>query len=212
MRSARSMAKRLFDLVASGLGLLLLAPLLLLMALAIKLDSPGPVFFRQARVGRHGVEFRIHKFRTMLHFERNGSAGPQSAVAQLTVGADPRVTRVGALLRRTRLDELAQLIDVLCGNMSLVGPRPEVPRYVATYPRDLRDKVLSVRPGITDPASLAFRDKSAMLACAADPQREYIEIVLPAKLRLSARYIDEASFGTDLRLIAATLRTLWIGR
>jgi lipopolysaccharide/colanic/teichoic acid biosynthesis glycosyltransferase len=133
-------------------------------------------------------------------------------VAQLTVGADPRITRVGALLRRTRLDELAQLIDVLCGNMSLVGPRPEVPRYVATYPRELRDKVLSVRPGITDPASLAFRDESAMLACAADPQREYVEIVLPAKLRLSARYIDEASFGTDLRLIAATLRTLWIGR
>ena len=212
MRSARSMAKRLFDLVASGLGLLLLVPLLLLMALAIKLDSPGPVFFRQARVGRHGVEFRIHKFRTMLHFERSGSAGPQSAVAQLTVGADPRITRVGALLRRTRLDELAQLIDVLCGNMSLVGPRPEVPRYVATYPRDLRDKVLSVRPGITDPASLAFRDESAMLACAADPQREYIEIVLPAKLRLSARYIDEASFGTDLRLIVATLRALWVGQ
>jgi len=212
MRSARSMAKRLFDLVASGLGLLLLAPLLLLMALAIKLDSPGPVFFRQARVGRYGVEFRIHKFRTMLHSERGDSAGPQAAVAQLTVGADPRITRVGALLRRTRLDELAQLIDVLCGNMSLVGPRPEVPRYVATYPRELRDKVLSVRPGITDPASLAFRDESAMLACAADPQREYVEIVLPAKLRLSARYIDEASFGTDLRLIAATLRTLWIGR
>ncbi len=201
----------LSGLTGTGGGIFL-SPLLLLMALAIKLDSPGPVFFRQARVGRHGVEFRIHKFRTMLHSERGGSAGPQTAVAQLTVGADPRITRVGALLRRTRLDELAQLIDVLCGTMSLVGPRPEVPRYVATYPRDLRDKVLSVRPGITDPASLAFRDESAMLACAADPQREYVEIVLPAKLRLSARYIDEASFGTDLRLIVATLRALWVGQ
>ena len=199
------MAKRLFDLTASAFGLLLLSPVLLLMALAIKLDSPGPVFFRQVRVGRHGAEFRIHKFRTMRHRDAGSEA------AQITVGADPRITRVGALLRRTKLDELAQLIDVFVGRMSLVGPRPEVPRYVALYPYHLRDKVLSVRPGITDPASLAFRDESALLARVADPEREYVEVVMPAKLRLSARYVDEASFAGDLRLIGATLRTLWNG-
>ena len=200
------MAKRLFDVLASGLGLLLLAPVLLAMAIAIKLDSPGPVFFRQVRVGRHGVEFRIRKFRTMVHWDTTAEA----ATAQLTVGAAPRITRVGALLRRTKLDELAQLIDVFAGRMSLVGPRPEVPRYVALYPAVLRDKVQSVRPGITDPASLAFRDESARLARAADPEREYVEVVMPAKLQLSARYVDDASFRGDLRLIAATLRALWI--
>ena len=204
MRLDASMAKRLFDLCIAGFGLWLLSPLLLLMALAIKLDSPGPVFFRQVRVGRHGVAFRIHKFRTMVQQE----AVAEAAAAQITVGDDPRITRVGALLRRTKLDELAQLIDVLKGDMSLVGPRPEVPRYVALYPPALRDKVLSVRPGVTDPASLAFRDESARLARAADPEREYVEVVMPAKLRLSARYVDEASFMGDLRLIAATLRAL----
>lgn len=201
------MAKRLLDLWASALGLLLLAPLLLAMALAIKLDSPGPVFFRQVRVGRGGVEFRIHKFRTMAH----RATLAEAATAQLTVGDDPRITRVGALLRRTKLDELAQLIDVVVGDMSLVGPRPEVPRYVALYPPALRDKLLSVRPGITDSASLAFRDESARLARAADPEREYVEVVMPAKLQLAVRYVDEASFIGDLRLIAATLRALWAG-
>jgi lipopolysaccharide/colanic/teichoic acid biosynthesis glycosyltransferase len=198
------MAKRLFDLWGSGLGLLLLAPFLLLMAIAIKLDSPGPVFFRQVRVGRDGVEFRIHKFRTMTHRD----AGADAATAQITIGADPRITRVGELLRRTKLDELAQLIDVFVGRMSLVGPRPEVPRYVALYPKQLRDKVLSVRPGITDPASLAYRDESAQLARAVNPEREYVEVLLPAKLQLSVRYVEEASFTGDLRLIAATLHAL----
>jgi lipopolysaccharide/colanic/teichoic acid biosynthesis glycosyltransferase len=197
------MAKRLFDLLASGLGLLVLGPLLLLLALAIKFDSPGPVFFRQKRVGRHGVVFRIHKFRTMVHREGAEEVGAAASAPQLTVGADPRITvELGP----------AQLIDVLRGRMSLVGPRPEVPRYVTTYPPDLRDKVLGVRPGITDPASLAFRDESALLAAAADPEREYVEVVLPAKLRLSARYIDQATFGGDLRLIAATLSALWSRR
>ncbi len=203
------MAKRLFDLLAAGLGLLLLSPLLLLMAIAIKVDTPGPVFFRQARVGRHGVEFRIHKFRTMVQGVDAAEAGARASEPQLTVGSDPRITRVGALLRRTKLDELAQLIDVLRGCMSLVGPRPEVPRYVSTYPHDLRDKVLSVRPGITDPASLVFRDESALLARAVDPEREYIEVVLPAKLRLSARYVEEATLVGDLRLIVSTFRALW---
>ena len=203
------MTKRLIDVLGSVCGLLLVAPLLLLAAIAIKLDSPGPVFFRQVRVGRHGVEFRIHKLRTMRQTDGTDEAG---AAMQITVGDDPRITRVGALLRRTKLDELAQLIDVCLGRMSLVGPRPEVPRYVALYPQALRDKLLGVRPGITDPASLAFRDESERLTRAADPQREYLEVVMPAKLAISAKYIDEANALSDLRCIAATVRTLWTPR
>lgn len=202
------MTKRLIDVLGSVCGLLLLAPLLLVAAIAIKLDSPGPVFFRQVRVGRRGVEFRIHKLRTM----RQADAGDVGAATQITVGDDPRITRVGALLRRTKLDELAQLIDVGLGHMSLVGPRPEVPRYVAVYPDALRDKLLGVRPGITDPASLAFRDESERLTRSADPQREYLEVVMPAKLAISAKYIDEANALSDLRCIAATVRTLWTPR
>src|SRR5438067_1158363 len=136
------MAKRLFDLVFAALGLLLLSPLFVAVALWIKLDSPGPVFFRQERIGRFGVPFHIHKFRTMAHAPEAG-AGPL-----ITIGADERITRAGALLRHAKLDELPQLIDVLRGAMSFVGPRPEVARYVAVYPPALRDKVLSVRPGI----------------------------------------------------------------
>jgi lipopolysaccharide/colanic/teichoic acid biosynthesis glycosyltransferase len=131
---------------------------------------------------------------------------------QLTVAGDARITRVGAVLRRYKLDELPQLIDVLRGDMSIVGPRPEVPRYVAFFPPELRAKVLSVRPGITDPASLQFRDESTLLARAADPEREYRDVVLPAKLRLAADYVDTASLGGDLRLIAATVRAVWSGR
>ncbi|RZT95235.1 sugar transferase [Rivibacter subsaxonicus] len=196
------MPKRGLDLLLAGLGLLLLAPLFLLIALAIKLDSSGPVFFRQQRVGRFGVPFRIHKFRTMQH-------SPQAAGPQITIGADARITRVGALLRATKLDELPQLIDVLSGSMSLVGPRPEVPRYVALYPAALRDKVLSVRPGITDPASIEFRDESALLAHAADPEREYVERILPRKLQLAADYVDRASLATDLAVMMRTLRALF---
>ncbi len=195
------MAKRLFDLICAGCGLVLLAPLLLGIALWIKLDSRGPVFFRQQRVGRFGAPFRIHKFRTMR--EDAPARGPQ-----LTVGADPRITRAGRFLRRHKLDELPQLIDVFAGTMSLVGPRPEVPRYVALYPAALRDKVLSVRPGITDPASIEYRDESALLAAANDPERAYIEQVMPAKLRFAAEYVERRSMLGDLRLIGATLRAL----
>ena len=194
------MAKRLVDLLLAALGLLLLAPLMGVIAIWIKLDSPGPVWFRQERVGRHGVPFRIHKFRTMRHLAPG---------ADITVGADPRITEVGAFLRRTKLDELPQLLDVLSGRMSLVGPRPEVPRYVALYPSALRRKVLSVRPGITDPASIEYRNESQRLAAAADPEREYIEVVMPAKLQRAVRYVDERSLAGDLRLIGATVRLLW---
>lgn len=189
------MGKRLFDIAASALGLLLLAPLLLLAALWIRLDSPGPALFRQSRVGRFGVPFTIHKFRTMR-------VEPGAA---LTVGADPRITRSGHVLRQTKLDELPQLWDVLRGAMSLVGPRPELPRYVELYPAEMRERVLAVRPGITDPASLAFSHEAELLAACADPEREYREVILPAKLKLSADYAASASLMTDLRLIWATL-------
>ena len=193
------MDKRLFDIAGATLALLLLLPLLLLSALWIKLDSPGPVLYRQERVGRHGVPFRIHKLRTMAH----GAAG-----LPLTVGADARITRAGAFLRRTRIDELPQFIDVLQGTMSLVGPRPEVPRYVAHYPPGLRERALAVRPGITDPASLAFIDEAALLSRAADPEREYIEVILPRKLQLAADYAGQASLRTDVVVLWRTLGVL----
>jgi lipopolysaccharide/colanic/teichoic acid biosynthesis glycosyltransferase len=196
------MAKRWFDIVLASLGLLLLSPLLLAIAVWIKLDSAGPVLFRQERIGRFGVPFRIRKFRTMR--EDAPALGPQ-----LTVGADPRITRAGRWLRGAKLDELPQLIDVLVGTMSLVGPRPEVPRYVAMYPEALRDKVLSVRPGITDPASIEYRDESTLLARAADPERVYVEQVLPAKLQFAVQYVDHPSLRTDVHVIVATLRALW---
>ena len=195
------MPKRLFDLLGAAVGLLLLSPLLLVLALVIKLDSPGPVFFRQQRVGRFGQPFLIHKFRTMV------ADAPQRGLA-ITVGADPRITKCGAWLRRTRLDELPQLIDVLRGDMSLVGPRPEVPRYVQHYPPGLRERALAVRPGITDPSSLAFIDEAELLAQAADPERDYVELILPRKLQCAADYADQASLWTDLRVIARTLRVL----
>jgi len=199
------MAKRLFDVVLSGLAVLLLSPLLLLVVLLVKLDTPGPAIYRQERVGRGGRVFRIRKFRTMIH----ALADPG---LQITVAADPRVTRTGRWLRRTKIDELAQLFDVLEGKMSLVGPRPEVPRYVALYAPGVRDKVLSVRPGITDLASIEFSNEDELLARAADPEQEYVKVVLPRKLRLACEYVDKASFWTDLRLLTGTLRLLILGR
>ena len=196
------MPKRLLDVAASLVGLLLLSPLFVLIAAAIKLDSPGPVFYRQERVGRHGLLFRIFKFRTM-------AVAPPASGAQITVAGDSRITRVGALLRRTKLDELAQLLDVLRGTMSLVGPRPEVPRYVAHYPPAWRERLLSVRPGITDFASVRYRDESDLLARAADPEREYIDVILPMKLRYALRYVDQPSIANDLRVIGLTLNTVF---
>ena len=200
------MAKRLFDLMAAALGLALFSPLLLGIALWIRFDSPGPALYRQERVGRFGKSFRIHKFRTMSHH------GASAGALQITVGADPRITRAGLVLRRTKLDELPQLCDVLVGNMSLVGPRPEVPKYVALYPDTLRDKVLSVRPGITDRASIEYREESELLARAADPERTYVEVVMPAKLRYAVEYVDRRSMWSDLCLIGATVQTLWLKR
>jgi lipopolysaccharide/colanic/teichoic acid biosynthesis glycosyltransferase len=194
------MSKRLFDIVAALAGLILLAPLFALAALWIKLDSPGPVFFRQQRVGRHGKLFGIYKFRSM-------TAEPARSV-QLTVGRDRRITRAGQFLRHYKLDELPQLINVLQGAMSLVGPRPEVPRYVACYPPEVRAIVLSVAPGITDWASILYREESAILGRAADPERAYVETILPAKLDYYVRYVRERSFWIDLRIIFSTLAAI----
>ena len=195
------MIKRLFDIVGASVALLLLWPLLRAVALWIRLDSPGPVFFRQERVGRHGVPFRIHKFRTMV------TDAPARGLP-ITVGADPRITRAGAFLRRTRIDELPQFIDVLQGTMSLVGPRPEVPRYVALYPPALRERALAVRPGITDPSSIEFIDEAERLARAADPEREYVEVILPQKVRRAAEYAEQATLASDLRVLWRTLQAL----
>ena len=198
--SARAWHKRALDV---GLCLLALPLALLLMALiacAVKLDSPGPALFRQPRVGQGGRLFRIHKFRTMrLH---DGS-GPQ-----LTAAGDPRITRTGRWLRRTKLDELPQLIDVLKGAMSLVGPRPEVPRYMALYPADARRRILSLRPGITDRAAIEFRDEERLLAASADPERTYVQDIMPIKQRYYLDYAEGHSVTGDLRILLDTLRAL----
>ncbi len=196
------MFKRVFDLVSAVIGLLVFGLPMIAVAAWIKLDSPGPVFFRQERVGRHGKVFRIHKFRTM-------TVDAESRGLQLTVGADARVTRVGRVLRANRLDELPQFLDVLAGSMSLVGPRPDVPRYVEKWPPALRERVLAVRPGITDPASLEFRDEATLLAAAADPEREYLDVILPRKLARAADYADHASLWTDLAVIGRSVGVLF---
>jgi lipopolysaccharide/colanic/teichoic acid biosynthesis glycosyltransferase len=199
------MAKRLVDIVLSMVGLAALSPLLLLAMGWVRLDSPGPAVFRQERVGRRGRLFRIHKLRTMR--VDTPSRGPA-----ITAHDDPRVTRAGRWLRRYRIDELLQLIDVLRGDMSLVGPRPELPQFVALYPPDLRAKVLAVRPGITDPASLDFVDEAQWLAGSADPDRTYVERVLPAKLARQVAYVEHATCASDLVVIARSLRVLVAGR
>jgi len=197
------MLKRAFDVLGAAVGLVALAPLLLLLALCVKLDTPGPVFFRQTRVGRHGQPFRIFKFRTM-------SVVQSRDAAQITVAGDIRITRTGVWLRRWKLDELPQFIDVLRGTMSLVGPRPEVPRYVEHYPPEWRERLLSVRPGITDFASVRYRNENELLAQASNPEREYIDVVLPTKLRYALHYVDNPSLVSDLRVLGLTLRTVFV--
>lgn len=193
------MNKRLFDFIASLAGLILLSPLFLLAALWIKLDSPGPVFFRQQRVGKDGVLFNIIKFRTMQD---------DAHEALLTIGHDRRITEAGKFLRRHKLDEFPQLFNVIKGDMSLVGPRPEVPRYVDCYPAEVRSVVLSVLPGITDWASIYYKEENSLLGRAADPEQAYLETILPAKLKYNLRYVHERSFWNDVRIIFTTLATL----
>ena len=189
--------KRAIDVVGAAVGLVVLAPLFAAVVVAIRIDSPGPVFFRQTRVGRAFRPFRIYKFRTM-------AAGAPGAGPAITIGDDARVTRVGRWLRRAKIDELPQLLNVLRGEMSLVGPRPEVPAYVEIF-RDAYARVLRGRPGITDPASLKFRNESALLSAAADPELEYRSRILPEKLRLSAEYSERWTVRSDLVLIMKTV-------
>jgi lipopolysaccharide/colanic/teichoic acid biosynthesis glycosyltransferase len=192
------MIKRIIDIVASFLGLLLLSPFLFAIAALIKLDSAGPVFFRQERIGRGFRPFLIYKFRTMV--KEAAKLG-----APITIGEDPRITRVGRFLRRTKIDELPQLFNVVKGDMSLVGPRPELRRYVDAF-RQEYDQILTMRPGLTDLASLKFIDEASVLAQARDPERAYRDCVLPEKLALAKQYIREHSLRLDAVLLA---RTLW---
>jgi len=193
----RNGGKRIMDAVLAGVALGCLWPLLLLLAAAVKLDSPGPVLFRQRRGGRGGRLFILLKFRTMTE-------DPVAESAGFEPGSCRRVTRVGAILRRTKLDELPQLINVLRGDMALVGPRPEVPRLLETYPERWA-RVLSVRPGITDLASIRFRNEEELLAAAADPEREYREVILPRKLDLCEEYLREITLWRDAKILAATI-------
>jgi lipopolysaccharide/colanic/teichoic acid biosynthesis glycosyltransferase len=198
------MTKRTFDLCAALVGLLLLSPLLAAIAVWIRFDSRGPALFRQVRVGRHGELFHILKFRTM-YAQPAARPDPQRL---LTVGCDARITRAGHFLRKYKLDELPQLFNVVHGTMSLVGPRPEVPRYVACYPPRERALVLSVRPGVTDWAAILFKNENAILGQALDPEQAYIDTILPTKLAYYVRYVRERTFWVDLRIILRTLRAI----
>lgn len=191
--------KRLVDFVICALALVILSPILLLLALAIRVDSKGPALFRQQRVGRNGKVFRICKFRTMVV---DSDKGPQ-----LTARADDRITRVGRFLRSCKLDELPQLWNVCKGEMSLVGPRPEVPRYVEMYTPGQRN-VLLMRPGLTDPASLAYRNENELLDAGEDRERTYVEEIMPRKLALNYGYIRGFSLWGDIKLIFSTVFTL----
>ncbi len=193
------MIKRAFDFLLALAGIVFLAPVFVLAALLVMITSPGPILFGHERAGRGGTRFRVYKFRTMVH-NATQLGGP------LTLGGnDPRITTVGHWLRRTKLDELPQLFNVLVGHMSLVGPRPEAWRYVEMFPEDFA-VILRVRPGITDPASIEFRDEASLLTCAADPEREYTEHILPIKIRLAKSYIAQQSIWKDFKII---LQTLW---
>jgi lipopolysaccharide/colanic/teichoic acid biosynthesis glycosyltransferase len=190
--------KRLFDILFSAFVLLGLSPLLVAIAVWVKLTSPGPVFFRQSRVGQHGKEFKIFKYRTMV-------IDAQSKGPQITIGADSRITTAGVLLRKYKLDELPQFLNVLRGEMSVVGPRPEVPRYVSLYPANLRNIVLSVRPGITDSASVTYRSESELLAQSANPEKTYVDDILPKKLQMYKSYVENQSLIGDLLIIIRTI-------
>ena len=190
-------SKRLFDLFWASLGLALIWPVLVLIAIMVKCGDGGPVFFRQERVGRDGKLFRVWKFRTMItEAEKRGK--------QLTVGSDPRITRVGHLLRRLKLDELPQLFNVLVGQMSFVGPRPEVPGYVELYTPEQK-RILELVPGVTDPASIKYLDENDLLTEAADPERYYVEHIMPDKIRTSLEYGDRATVWSDFMIMVKTL-------
>lgn len=191
--------KRIFDILVSGIGLICLSPLLLIVAIWIKLDSPGPIFYRQVRVGRYNKDFRIFKFRSMCIDSDKGSL--------VTIGGrDPRITRSGYFIRKFKIDELPQLINVLVGDMSLVGPRPEVRHYVNYWTTE-QMHVLDVRPGITDPASIKFRNENELLAQAEDPEKYYIEVIMQEKIKYYLDYVEKNNFWYDIKLI---FQTIWV--
>lgn len=196
--------KRVFDIIVSGCGLIILSPIFFIMVIWIKLDSKGSVFYRQVRVGKNNKNFCIYKFRSMYVGSDKGSL--------VTVGGrDPRVTRSGYFIRKFKLDELPQLINVFLGDMSLVGPRPEVRHYV-NYWTSEQMHVLDVRPGITDPASIKFRNENELLEKAQDPEKYYIEVIMQEKIRLYLDYVENASFWSDIKLIFKTLKVIIIER
>jgi lipopolysaccharide/colanic/teichoic acid biosynthesis glycosyltransferase len=194
------MAKRLLDLTTAALGLTILAVPLVALAIAIKIVSPGPLIFSQLRIGQFGRPFRMFKFRTMAH-QTDVKSG-------ITVGGDPRITAVGKLLRKSKLDEVPQLFNVLLGNMSLVGPRPEVPEFVEKYSPDDFKIILSVRPGLTDFASIRFRNENELLAQQADPVAYYEKVIMPAKLRYYRFYVRRSGVRLDLYIIMSTFAAL----
>lgn len=192
--------KRLFDIIASGLGLLFLSPLFIIVAIWIKIDSKGSVFFRQIRVGRYNKDFRIYKFRSMRVGADKGSL--------VTVGGrDPRITKSGYFIRKTKIDELPQLINVFIGDMSLVGPRPEVRHYV-NYWTSEQMHALDVRPGITDPASIRYRNENELLEKAEDPEKYYIEVIMQDKIKLYLDYVEKHGFWYDIKLIFQTFKAI----
>ena len=192
-----AMVKRLFDIIFSFAGLLVLSPLFVVVALLIKLDSKGPVFFRHKRIGKDFRPFGVFKFRTMV-------AGSDQRGPNVTVGWDERITKIGRLLRKTKVDELPQLLNVLKGEMSLVGPRPEVKEYVELYEAEYR-RLLTIRPGITDPASIQYSAEESVLASSPNWEEDYRKRILPDKIRLSLQYVDNHSVITDVYLILKTV-------
>ena len=193
------MLKRIFDITLSLFGLIILLPFMLIIAILIKIDSKGSVFFKQIRVTKNGKEFKIFKYRTM----RVGS----DKYSQITVGKDGRITKTGSFLRKYKLDEIPQLINVLIGDMSLVGPRPEVPKYVALY-TDEQKEILKVRAGITDYASIEFSDENDLLASEEEPEKAYIEKIMPKKIELNKKYLSETSVLTDIKIILLTIKKI----
>ena len=193
------MLKRIFDIILSLFGLIILLPFMLIIATLIKLDSKGSVFFKQIRVTKNEREFKIFKYRTM----KVGS----DKYSQITVGKDNRITKIGSFLRKYKLDEIPQLINVLIGDMSLVGPRPEVPKYIALYTEEQRE-ILKVRAGITDYASIEFSNENDILANEVDPEKAYIEKIMPRKIELNKKYLSEISVMTDIKIILLTIRKI----
>lgn len=197
MSKVNQIVKRIFDFSISLLGIIILSPILLLVSIMIKIDSKGNILFLQKRVGRFGKEFNIYKFRTMV-------TDAEKLGKQITIGNDSRITKIGGFLRKFKIDELPQLFNVLKGDMSLVGPRPEVPKYVNLYTKEQK-RVLDVRPGITDMASLRYKDENDLLGSVDNPEEFYINVIMKDKLKLNIEYIENSNIFFDIYLIIKTI-------